>query len=75
MTDECPHGGDPYSCPPCQSPPTGRKARSNDPAGPVTAAAFDGECPGCPFGIEVGQHIRVYRDRWWHARCVDRTRR
>ncbi len=66
---ECPHDGDPHTCPPCQ-----RKAGriTDDKPGELTSAfpaAYDGGCAGCVLPVYVGQMIRLDRETWrvFHA--------
>lgn len=75
MTDECPHGGDYYSCPPCQRSDgelaTLRPPAETIPYGSSTVAKYPGTCNGCGFDVRPGERITLRRRGWTHSACTD----
>lgn len=67
MAEECPHGGDPATCPPCN--PTGRLAPLRGHADATTIAGYYGRCPRCNGLIEAGDRIYLYDDAWVCEDC------
>lgn len=75
MADECPHGGDPNCCPPCQQPAQGRKLPRWRTARTLTAR-FNGRCRECADPIDVGDVVAQQTSdrggaRYVHQRCDD----
>lgn len=74
---ECPHGGDPHCCPPCQN--TGGDTRTQTRHATavlyVIEAAFTSWCRACGFDIQVGARIAKVKDgraTWWvHETCAE----
>lgn len=71
MDEECVHGGDPRSCPPCQ-----RAAGRLDPLGDSEFEAFfftaryEGQCGACDLPICVGQRVVKLTGGYVHAMCA-----
>lgn len=72
--DECSHGGDPFTCPPCQTPPRPR-LRSSHPSRPSVTASYDGRCPGCDERIREGDRIALVDDLWCCQGCAEEADR
>lgn len=67
---ECPHGGDPYCCPPCQNKGSAGqklapKLTSNTAQkGMTIEARFKSQCPRCHRLIDIGEQITYTEDGW-----------
>lgn len=61
MAEECPHGGMPEICPPCQDADRPSWAVS---APVVTEAKYASRCPGCDEEIDSGDRIARVDGNW-----------
>lgn len=73
MAPECPHGGDPLCCPPCQG--AGAPRRIVLPVADITiTASFITRCRTCDTIIRPGEQITRIRagdETWWvHEDCA-----
>lgn len=71
LTDECPHGDDATTCPPCRR-AAGKDQRLANPvvlSAPFTAR-FPGYCPWCSLPIHEGQLCVMDRNGPLHAGCA-----
>lgn len=68
---ECPHGGDPHCCPPCQAEDVRPRRLRN---GLVTTAKFPSLCRACDGDVFQGDRI-VQADQggWIHDTCAEVT--